>query len=343
MKKILIFLLIVLIIGASLAAWIFLGSTTSFEKEKSTLYISSKAPTRKAVLDSLRVNKIVTNETAFEFLAKRLDYWNNIKPGKYDFDKGSSMLTIIKTLKRGIQSPVNLVITKLRTKEDFARLVGNKFEIDSVDMLTFLNSSDSLKNFDATPEISMWNVIPDTYTYNWTASPQTIYQKIFSNAKKFWDDDRKLQAQQLGLTPLEVYILASIIEEETTYDAEKDTIASVYLNRLKQNMPLQADPTLKFAAKDFSLKVIRGAILDIESPYNTYRNPGLPPGPISTPSKTTINAVLNPANTDFLFFVARPNLKGHLFSVTFDEHKNKANDYRAADRLRQENEKNAGD
>src|SRR5687767_4007813 len=141
MKKILIFLLIVIIIGAVLAAWIFLGSTTSFEKEKSTLYISSKAANRKAVLDSLRVNKIVTNETAFEFLAKRLDYWNNIKPGKYDFDKGSSMLTIIKTLKRGVQSPVNLVITKLRTKEDFARLAGNKFEIDSVDMITFLNSA----------------------------------------------------------------------------------------------------------------------------------------------------------------------------------------------------------
>ena len=108
-------------------------------------------------------------------------------------------------------------------------------------------------------------------------------------------------------------------------------------------MPLQADPTLKFAAKDFALKVIRGPILDIESPYNTYRNPGLPPGPISTPSKTTIDAVLNPANTDFLFFVARPNLRGHLFSVTFDEHKTKANDYRAADRLRQEKEKNADD
>src|SRR5215212_10035419 len=157
MKRILLFILFLVIIAAAIAAWIFLGSGTNFNSAKETLYIRSNAATKKAVLDSLKINKIISNETAFEFLANRFDYWKNIKAGKYDIKKGSSLLSIVRTLRNGTQTPVNLVITKLRTKEDFARLVGNKFECDSVQMLQFLNSRDSLKNFDATPEISMWN------------------------------------------------------------------------------------------------------------------------------------------------------------------------------------------
>src|SRR5205085_8229945 len=143
----------------------------------------------------------------------------------------------------------------------------------------------------------------------------------------------KLKAQALQLSPEQVYILASIVEEETTNNSEKDIIASVYLNRLKKGMPLQADPTLKFAAKDFGLKVIQGPIIHIPSPYNTYDNKGLPPGPICTPSKITIDAVLNPASTNYLFFVANSRLNGHLFSETFEEHKIKAAQYHQEDKL----------
>ena len=288
-------------------------------------------------MDSLVDNNIITNETAFEFLANRLDYWKNIKPGKYEFSKGSSLLTIIRTLRNGRQTPVNFTINKVRTKEDLAEMVGRKFECDSTAMLNFLNSEDSLRKFNTSSELAVCNIIPDTYTYFWNTSPSTIYQKWYNASEKFWTDERKQKAQALGLTPQQVYILASIIEEETTNDREKDTIASVYLNRLNSGTRLlQADPTLKFAVRDFSLKRIAGDILNVESPYNTYRNPGLPPGPICTPSKKTIDAVLNPAKTNYMFFVANSKLNGHLFSETFEEHIKKANEYREEDKLRRE-------
>jgi len=288
-------------------------------------------------MNSLLTNKIITNETAFDFLANRLSYWKNIKPGKYEFGKGTSLLTIIRTLRNGRQTPVNFTINKIRTKEDLAEMVGRKFECDSTAMLNFLNSEDSLRKFNTPSELAVCNIVPDTYTYFWNSSPSAIYQKWYNASEKFWTEERKQKAQALGLTPQQVYILASIIEEETTNDKEKDTIASVYLNRLNSGTKLlQADPTLKFAVKDFSLKRIAGDILNVESPYNTYRNPGLPPGPICTPSKRTIDAVLNPAKTNYLFFVANSKLNGHLFSETFEEHVKKANQYREEDKLRRE-------
>lgn len=337
MKKLLVVLLILLIVGGAIAGWIFLGPATGFSSNEKALYIRSNAATKKAVMDSLVKNQIITNETAFEFLADRLDYWKNIKPGKYVINRGSSALTIVKMLRNGRQTPVNFTINKIRTKEGLAEMVGKKFECDSTAMLSFLNNEDSLKKFETVPELAITNILPDTYTYFWNSNPSAIYKKFFDASKKFWTDERKQKAQALGLSPSQVYILASIIEEETTNDKEKDTIASVYLNRLNSpNKLLQADPTLKFAVKDFTLKRIAGEILNVESPYNTYKYGGLPPGPICTPSAKTIDAVLNPAKTNFMFFVANSKLNGHLFSVTFEEHKLKANQYRAEDKLRRQ-------
>jgi UPF0755 protein len=337
MKRLLFILLIIILVCGAVAAWIFLGPATGFSSNEKALYIRSNATTKKAVIDSLVKNKIITNETAFEFLAGRLNYWKNIKPGKYEIKKGSSLITIIRTLRNGRQTPVKFTINKIRTKEDLAEMVGRKFECDSTAMLNFLNSEDSLKKFDASPELVFCNILPDTYTYFWDTYPSKIYQKFYDASKKFWTDERKQKAQAIGLTPAQAYILASIIEEETTNDKEKDTIASVYLNRLNTGTKrLQADPTLKFAVKDFSIKWIHGDILNVESPYNTYKYPGLPPGPICTPSKKTIEAVLNPAKTNYMFFVANPQLNGHLFSVTFEEHIKKAAQYHEEDKLRRE-------
>lgn len=336
MKKLLWIGLIVLLIAAAVVGWIFLGPATGFSSKKETLYISSKAATKNAVLDSIRKNNIVSNTAAFNFLADRMDYWKNIKPGKYEIRKGTSLLTLIRTLRNGRQTPVNLVITKLRTKEDFARLTGAKFEFDSLEMIAFLNNDDSMRKFGADTASALWRVLPDTYTYFWNTTPSAVYKKLDAESEKFWNQERKAKAQAIGLTPEDAYILASIIEEETTNNREKDTIASVYLNRLHKGMPLQADPTLKFAVRDFGLKRIAGPILQVESPYNTYRNKGLPPGPISTPSKKTIEAVLNPANTPYLFFVANSHLNGHLFSTTFAEHRQKAAQYHEEDKKRLE-------
>lgn len=337
MKKLLLTLLVLIIIGGAIAGWIFLGPATGFSTSEKALYIRSNAATKKAVMDSLIKNDIITNETAFEFVANRLKYWNNIKPGKYEIKKGSSVLTIARMLKNGTQSSVKFTINKIRTKEALAEMVGRKFECDSTAMISFLNSDDSLKKFNTSSELAVCNILPDSYTYFWNTTPSKIYQKFYDASQKFWTDERKQKAQALGLSPSQVYILASIIEEETTNDKEKDTIASVYLNRLNTGIKrLQADPTLKFAVKDFSIKWIHGDILNVESPYNTYKYPGLPPGPICTPSKKTIDAVLNPAKTNYMFFVANPQLNGHLFSVTFEEHQKKAAQYHEEDKMRRE-------
>lgn len=328
-------LMLIVLIGI-VSAWIFFGPATGFSAKQKILYIRSHAATKKAVMDSFTKNNMVTNPSAFNFLANRFNYWKNIKPGKYEIENRMSLVTILRMLRNGRQTPVHFTINKIRTKEDLAEMVGKKFETDSQTMIGFLNSNDSLKNFDTNAEVVIWNIIPDTYTFFWNSSPSVIYQKFFDESKKFWSAERKQKAQAIHLTPLQAYILASIIEEETNNNKEKDTIASVYLNRLKKGMPLQADPTLKFAAKDFSLKLIQGAILHIASPYNTYMNKGLPPGPICTPSKKTIDAVLNPATTNYLYFVANSKLNGHLFSETLEEHVKKAVQYREEDKLRRQ-------
>ena len=336
MKKFFLILFLLLLVAAGIGAWIFLMSATPFDEDRKALYISSHAPTKEAVMDSLKKNRIVSNPEAFEILAGRMKYWKKIRPGKYEIPKGTSLLKLVRMLRNGQQTPVDLVITKLRTKEDLSRQVRRKFETDSLQMMNFLNNKDSLKAFGTTPENSLWILLPDTYTYFWTATPADIYQKFHEASKKFWTDERKAKATNIGLSIEQAYILASIIEEETRNHEEKDTIASVYLNRLKIGMPLGADPTLKFAARQFGLKRVAGEILNIQSPYNTYKNKGLPPGPICTPSEITIDKVLNAANTNYLYFVARTDLVGHLFSATYDEHLKKRADYLAADKRRRE-------
>ncbi|HEX8313739.1 MAG TPA: endolytic transglycosylase MltG [Flavisolibacter sp.] len=336
MKKVIKIGLAVVVVIVAIGAWIFFGSATGFSPDKEYLYIRSDAATKEAVFDSLKKNRIVTNQAAFSFLANRMSYWENIKPGKYEIKKGSSLVSIVRMLRNGRQVPVDLVITKLRTKEDFARFTGARFQFDSAEMLAFLNNPDSLKPYDASPETAFWPILPDKYQYFWNSTPSVVYRKLYNESKQFWNEERKKKAQAVGLTPAEVYTLASIIEEETTNHKEKDTIASVYLNRLKKGMPLQADPTLKFAVRNFALKRIAGDILHVASPYNTYQNRGLPPGPICTPSRVTINAVLNAAQTDFLYFVANRNLNGHLFSESFEEHVRKANEYRGQDKARRQ-------
>lgn len=331
MKRIIgILLAIVLVVGA-VGAWIFLGPATGFSSSREALYIRSNAATKGAVLDSLKANKIIKNESAFSFLADRLDYWKMIKPGKYEIKKGSSLLSIVRMLRNGQQTPVNLVITKLRTKEDLAHLAGSRFEFDSAQMMAFLNNPDSLGKYNIDPERSMALVLPDTYTYFWNTTPDRVYKKLADESDKFWTSERKKKAEAHRLTPVQAYTLASIIEEETNANAEKGNIASVYLNRITKGMPLQADPTVKFALKDFSLKRIYQKHLEVESPYNTYRNQGLPPGPICTPSRKTIDAVLNSPPTNYLYFVASPKFDGtHSFSATYDEHLVKAKEYQAA-------------
>lgn len=327
MKRFLLIILLLIVLAAAAAGWIFFGPGTGFSSKKETLYIASNATTRAAVMDSLRKNDIFANESAFNFLADRMKYWSNIRAGKYEISKGSSVFEIVRMLRNGTQTPVKLTINKLRTKEDLAKMVGNKFECDSADMMEFLNSRDSLKSFGVDTMHAMTLILPDTYTFFWNTTPKKILRKFADVSGKYWEKNKNL-AEEKGLSKEEAVIIASIVEEETNADKEKGNIASVYMNRLKKGMPLQADPTIKFALKDFTLRRIYEKHLFVVSPYNTYRNKGLPPGPICTPSRKTIDAVLKAPQTEFLYFVASPAFDGtHDFSKTYEEHLQKAKAY----------------
>lgn len=319
----------VLIIAAGLyVSWAFISPATTFKEDKATLYIRTNAASRQAVTDSLEKNGVIKNRTAFEWLAGRMNYWENVKPGMYEIKKGSNLLAIIRQLRNGKQTPVNLVLRKMRLKEDLARLTGGKFEFDSTEMINYLNNNSYLNQEGIDTGTIMFFVLPDTYTYFWNSTPEKVFEKLVQENEKFWNEERIQKAQSKNLTPVQAHIVASIVEEETNADSEKGEVASVYLNRVRIGMPLQADPTVKFALRDFGLKRIYHTHLQASSPYNTYRNKGLPPGPISTPSRKTIDAVLDAPQTNYLYFVASPKLDGtHDFSATYDEHLKKARLY----------------
>ncbi|GAA4329256.1 endolytic transglycosylase MltG [Flaviaesturariibacter amylovorans] len=328
MRRILLIVLGLGLLAGLVIGWILFGSGTGFSGRKATLYISSKAATREAVLDSLRKNEIVSNVSAFEFLANRLGYWDHIRPGKYEFPKGTGLLRIVRTLRNGAQTPVKLTITKYRTLGDFAGDVGRKFECDSADMMAFLASADSLRPFNATPQTAMTLIFPDTYTYYWNSSPRQVLRKLADVSAGYWTAARTGKAKEQGLSAHEAYTLASIVEEETNAQAEKGTIASVYLNRLRKDMKLQADPTAKYAVGDFTIRRVLHEHIAVASPYNTYYVKGLPPGPICTPQRKTLDAVLDAPRTNYYFFVANPDKPGtHLFTETYGEHLTNAKAY----------------
>jgi UPF0755 protein len=232
-----------------------------------------------------------------------------------------SLVGLVRMLKNGQQTPVSFVITRLRTKETLASRVGNAFECDSLQMISFLNSADSLREYGLDTNTVMAAAMPYTYKIKWNTTPGRIFREFHTAYKTFWTEDRKQKAQNLGLSPLQVSTLASIIDEETNAKTDKPNVASVYLNRMAKGMPLQADPTVKFAMRNFGLKRILKGHLQTNSPYNTYINKGLPPGPICTPDIETIDAVLDSPKTDYIYFVASSAFDGtHIFTTNYNDH-----------------------
>lgn len=328
MKKIILIIFSIVFISASFCAWKVFGPAASVTDGK-YFYIKSGS-TYQEVKKNL-AGKHGISPGWFELMAKRMNYQKAVKSGRYEIKKGMSIFRLIRMLKSGLQSPVNLVITKLRTKEDLARKVGNLFECDSLAMIDFLNTTDSIALYHLDSNILMTAVIPNTYSFFWNSTPGKIFRKLVAESEKFWTVERKQKAAAHELTPTEAYILASIVEEETRMKNDKGNIASVYLNRRALDMPLQADPTVKFALKDFSLRRIYHKHLVVVSPYNTYIVKGLPPGPICTPSIETIDELLNSTKTNYLYFVASSKFDGSsVFAATYKEHLKYAKAYHKA-------------
>ncbi|HMU46950.1 MAG TPA: endolytic transglycosylase MltG [Chitinophagaceae bacterium] len=269
--------------------------------------------------------------SGFDLAGKILKY-KTVKPGRYKLADGMSLYKLIRLLRAGIQSPVKLVITKERLPETFAGKFGpgKKFdyEFDSLQMIRFLKNNDSLKRFGVDTNTVMALVMPYTYETNWNTTPGKILDRFYTAYKTFWNESRKAKADSLQLSPLKVITLASIIEEETNKKSDKLNIASTYLNRVKTGMKLQADPTVKFAMKNFALKRVTGVHLKTDSPYNTYMYAGIPPGPICTPSIESIDAVLNAPATDYLYFVASSKFDGSsVFTSNYTDHMKYAREY----------------
>lgn len=283
------------------------------------------------LIDELEHNHFISDMNGFKLVAKAMRLPDHVHAGRYHIRKRMSNYKIVRMLRSGTQEPVKLVINKLRTKKDFTRLVATNLEADSTELESLLSDSAYLAGFGVTPATAMAMVVPDTYEFFWNTRADKVLRKIQKNYARFWNEQRMQKAAAKGITPLQATVIASIVEEETNMSGDKPKIASVYLNRIKLGMPLQADPTVKFAIGDFAVKRVTGAMLQFNSPYNTYMYAGLPPGPICTPSEATINAVLNAPKTTYLYFCARPDFSGYSsFASTYNEQVNNANAYRRA-------------
>jgi len=332
MKKVFLSLFVIIVVVALVLAWLLFGSATGFKENKKYLYVYTGKADAASVMKSVRDNDLLKNPGVFEILANQFDVWERLKPGRYEIKKGQNLISITRMLRNNRQTPVNLVINKLRTTEDLASILAKNFEADSLDIIEFINNPDSLTKLDVNHNTLMTLVIPNTYTIYWNTSPGKIFRRLKSEKESFWEKKERIEkAEKLGFTPDQVYTIASIVEEETNKQNEKGKVASVYINRYRTGMPLGADPTIKFALKDFGLKRIYHKHLDVVSPYNTYRNTGLPPGPICTPSPKTIDAVLTAPATEYLYFVAASDFSGgHTFSNTYAEHLQHAKEYQKA-------------
>lgn len=327
-----IIILLVLLSVAGGTAFQFLRPLTSFPSGYRKFQVQADSIAPSIIGEALRRKGILQRTFLLEWALRSGLAGGRVRPGAYRIQSGMSQYQVLKLLAGGRQETVRYVITKYRTREDMAGHVGRIFACDSSEMALFLGTPDSLTPLGLDTDRVMTVVIPNTYELYWGSSAGAILRRLQQESDRFWTSDRRARAHRIGLTPEQVYIMASIIEEETNIGTDKPLIASVYLNRMRRGMTLSADPTVKFALRDFGLRRILFGHIDRagDSPYNTYRRTGLPPGPICTPSIATIEGVLDAKDTDYLFFCARPDLSGrHAFAATETEHFRNARRYQA--------------
>ena len=268
---------------------------------------------------------------AFAPLMKHYKYDQRVKPGNYIIRPDDSMRDICLRLVSGNQTPVKLVVPSVRTLDRLAGAVNRQLMTDSASVMALLTDKHLLDSLGYSPETAHCMFIPNTYEVYWTMTPEQFVTRMLKENKRFWNDSRTAKAKAQGLTPNEVMTLASIVDEETAKDDEKPLVARLYLNRLKRGMLLQADPTVKFALGEFELRRILYVHLQTDSPYNTYKYAGLPPGPIRIPTIAAIESVLSPANHNYLYMCAKEDFSGyHNFATTLTQHNANARRYQQA-------------
>jgi UPF0755 protein len=257
----------------------------------------------------------------FRLLAGVLKYPENMKTGKYALPPGMSCLALLNRLRRGQQAPTRLSFHNVRLVDDLAGRIAEQLMLGKEELLRQLNDPDVCRSLGFTAETIGALFIPNTYEVYWNITPDKLLQRMKREYGAFWTEERRRKAAAIRLTPVETAILASIVEEETALSGEYPVIAGLYLNRLRRGIPLQADPTVKFAVGDFSLQRILFRHLEVESPYNTYKHAGLPPGLLRIPSARGLDAVLNYTKHPYLYMCAKEDFSGrHNFAATLAEH-----------------------
>lgn len=328
-KKYLVPAAIGVILVIALPFYFFFRSVSTLD-ETHYLYIDAD-DTQDSVINKIKPIALPTSMAGLQTLLRHAGYEDHIKTGRYAIKPGEGAFTIFRHLRSGQQESLHLTIPEVRTMDRLAAVLGKRLMIDSATIASALYSQEvtTKLGYDTCTIAAMF--IPNTYDIYWNISIDGLLERMQKEHDRFWNADRKAKAAQIQLTPNEVATLASIIDEETANNAEKPMIAGMYMNRLKENMPLQADPTIKFALKDFALKRIYNKLLKVDSPYNTYVHEGLPPGPIKIASIKGTDAVLNYVNHDYLYMCAKEDFSGtHNFAKTYPEHLKNAAKYTKA-------------
>jgi len=280
------------------------------------------------VIDMLEKEGIIDNRKSFRWVSLKKGYTDAVRPGRYKISNGLSNNELVNLLRAGRQDPVMVVFNNVRSLEELAGRVSAYLEPDSSAFAGHFLKEDLPEQYGLEKATFTAMFIPNTYEFFWTATPRDFTDRMSREFELFWEGGRDRKARKMGLSRTEVTTLASIVDEETLFDDENERVAGLYLNRLERGIPLQADPTLKFALGDFGIQRLLNTDKVIDSPYNTYKFKGLPPGPISIPSVSAIDGVLDHETHDYLFMCARADFSGyHAFASTLQQHNRNAREY----------------
>jgi len=320
-------IVIIIAVCILLAYKIVFGNNLKTEGAKITLYVAEGSAYDQAI-DTIRAYFDIPHPGLFKWIAEKKNYPSHVKPGRYVIEDDISYNGLINILRSGRQTAVNVTFNNIRYLHDLAARIGGQIAADSAQIMDFLLNPLNYRNDGFTRENVISVFMPNTYEFYWNTGAGELYTRMLKEYNRFWNVERREKAKTLGLTPVEVSILASIIDDEVAKADEKPRIAGVYLNRLRRGMPLQACPTIKFAMNDFTITRVLNSHLKYESPYNTYLHRGFPPGPIGCATIEGINAVLNAEKHNYLYFAAKPDFSGyHNFSRTLAEHNRYADQY----------------
>lgn len=339
-KKVFIIILIIIVIisivcivfGNKYYGYIF-RANVKVSQSPAYIYIPNGTD-YEGVLIILEESGYIVDIESFKFVAERKNYSTKVLAGRYEIHDGMSNNELVNLLRSGKQAPVKLTFISVRSLDILAEKISIFIEADSLQLSHLLNDPSVAEKYGFNDQTFMSMFIPNTYEFYWNTSAGKFIERMYEEYSKFWNDERKEKAEIIGLSPLEVSVMASIVEAETQKNDEKPRVAGVYMNRMNKGMLLQADPTVVFAWGDFSIQRVLTRHLQIDSPYNTYLYPGLPPGPINIPSVSSIDAVLNYEKHNYLFFCAKDDFSGyHVFAVTNAQHQVNAQKYHQALRV----------